>query len=187
MQHPQAAEEKKLLDDVASRDGMIKILVQESLQQKMLLVTLETELFQKAEMLGSLQQAMAQQDRVYAISGDLQRANATIQDLQGRKDAAEELLRSLRSEASAKGDAVEGLVCSLTRQAALAKEHMAHQLQLEAQCRINDDTISSLMSQNNASEVPVDITEKKRPQEVFPGVPKRVEEIEHRASSSQSC
>lgn len=183
LQDLQRAEEQKLRDDVASRDIALATLMQEARQQKKLLVILENELFMKNEVLGSLEHAMAEQRCVKVLCEDLQRANTKIQDLQIRKESAEELLRSIRYEAGAKGDAVEGLVCSLTRQAAVAKETVEHQRLLEAECKLQADMLCSLT--RDVREVETSTT--RVPQEVFPGVPKRVEEFENIKSNTAKC
>lgn len=109
---------------------------------------LETDVFQKDLQLQTLMDAARQPNSLAleldGVRDELQQKNEQISGLEQSAQSHEEMLHNVLAEARAKGDAVEGLICSLTRQVQLDAEARRKVNDLEAQNNGEDDALTML-------------------------------------------
>lgn len=157
----EAAKVEQLRKELQLREQAIDALRKDAAQRSRLVQALENEAFEKAEAIEDLRKKQVAEEEaktqvgvndLEAVKRELEEKEELIVRLQQRVAGDEETLKSVIAEARAKGDAVEGLVCSLTRQVQMGEEARQKIRYLEDQRRDHDDAIAMLKAAVPASD-----------------------------------
>lgn len=147
---------EQLRKELQIREETIEALRKDAAQRSRLVQALENEAFEKAEAISELQQKQSVEEEarkkagvkdLAAVRQQLEEKEELILRLQQRVAGDEETLKSVIAEARAKGDAVEGLVCSLTRQMQMGEDARNKIQHLEDQRRDHDVAIAQLKAE----------------------------------------